>query len=99
MTPMRQTFSLITRLLSMEEPERHVLEIRVLLEELFARARDDAEQKAVKEFAGVTLAYLRGIEADTLQQTRNRRQEVDERSKTLLTTMLLHRGQTNRLRV
>ena len=56
MTPMRQTFSLITRLLCTEKPERHVLEIRVLLEELIARARDDAEQKAVKEFASVTLA-------------------------------------------
>lgn len=99
MTPMRQTFSLITRLLSMETPERHLLEIRVLLDELRARARDEAEQTAVSEFARVTLAYLRGIEADTSQQTHKRRQEVEEQSKALLTTMLLHRGQTNRLRV
>jgi hypothetical protein len=99
MTPMRQTFSLITRLLCTEKPERHVLEIRVLLDELLARARDEAEQKAVNEFASATLSYLRGIEADTSQQTQERRQEVDDQSKALMTTMLLHRGQTNRLRV
>jgi hypothetical protein len=96
MTPMRQTFGHINRLLSMDKPEHHVLEVRMLLEELFARARDGEEEKAVVTFASATLSYLRGIEADTLQQTR--RQEVEERAQALLATMFLRRGQTIRKR-
>jgi hypothetical protein len=99
MTPMRQTFGHINRLLSMDKPEHHVLEVRMLLEELFARARDGEEQKkAVVTFASATLSYLRGIEADTLQQTQTRRQEVEERAQALLATMFLRRGQTIRKR-
>jgi hypothetical protein len=98
MTPMRQTFGHINRLLSMDKPEHHVLEVRMLLEELFARARDGEEEKAVVTFASATLSYLRGIEADTLQQTQTRRQEVEERAQALLATMFLRRGQTIRKR-
>lgn len=98
MTPMRQTFGHINRLLSMDKPEHHVLEVRMLLEELFARARDGEEEKAVVAFASATLSYLRGIEADTLQQTQTRRKEVEERAQALLATMFLRRGQTIRKR-
>ena len=92
MTPMRETFVAVLRLLEQDDPATDQVVISQLLVAMLDHARDAEEAGAAAKFAAAAMLYLQDIEKGEEASIDLRRADLGLQTHMLTSVMLLRRG-------